>query len=131
MVLGLPVFACASLVYWETKGPFKNWMQVVDWDRDDDLDVIVSHTRWEAVDISWAGIGRWINQGDGKFELARDRGTGAYPFFFPFSCGPSQFPNLTSCDGFGLLNSNVVKVAICTSRGIDQEIDHTKSIMCH
>jgi len=80
VVLGLPVYACTSLVYWETKGPFKNWMQVVDWERDGDLDVIVSHTRWEAVDISWAGIGRWINQGDGTFELVRDRWTEAYPF---------------------------------------------------
>jgi hypothetical protein len=56
-MLIFPVFAGLSLGYSETKGPFKNWMQVVDWDADGDLDVIVSHTRWEDVDISWAGIG--------------------------------------------------------------------------
>jgi hypothetical protein len=79
-LVGLPIYACASLVYSETKGPFKNWMQVVDWEGDGDLDVIVSHTRWEAADISWAGIGIWVNQGDGTFELLRDRGTGTHPF---------------------------------------------------
>jgi hypothetical protein len=80
VLMCLPVYACASLGYSETKGPFKNWTQVVDWEADGDLDVIVSHTRWERVDISWAGIGRWVNQGDGTFELVRDRGTGTYPF---------------------------------------------------
>lgn len=64
----------------ETTGPFKNRTQVVDWQGDGDLDVIVSHTRWERVDISWAGVGIWINQGDGAFELYRDRGTGGHPF---------------------------------------------------
>ena len=49
---------------------------MVDLDGDGDLDVIVSHTRWEAVDLSWAGIGRWINQGNGKFELVRRGGDG-------------------------------------------------------
>ena len=80
LILGLPV--CAGFSFWfpETKGPYKNWMQVVDWDGDGDLDVIVSHTRWEDVDLSWAGIGIWVNHGDGTFELVRDRGTGAYPF---------------------------------------------------
>ena len=66
--------------YGETKGPFKNWMQVVDWDGDGDLDVLVSHTRWERVSISWAGIGIWVNQGEGTFELLRDRGDGSWPF---------------------------------------------------
>ncbi len=76
----LPVYASVNLWYYETKGPFKNWTQVVDWEADGDLDVIVSHTRWEDVDLSWAGVGRWVNQGDGTFELVRDRGTGTYPF---------------------------------------------------
>lgn len=79
-VLCLLVYAGASVAYSESKGPFKNWMQVVDWEADGDLDVIVSHTRWEAVDISWAGIGLWLNQGDRSFQLIRDRGTGPYPF---------------------------------------------------
>jgi hypothetical protein len=69
LLLCLPVYACFNLGYSETKGPFKNWTQVVDLEGDGDLDVIISHTRWEDVDISWAGIGRWINQGNGKFEL--------------------------------------------------------------
>jgi hypothetical protein len=55
-------------------------MQVVDLEGDGDLDVIVSHTRWEDVDISWAGIGLWVNQGDGTFELVRDRDTDTWPF---------------------------------------------------
>ena len=80
LLLSLPVFAGLSLWYTETKGPFKNWTQVVDWEGDGDRDVIISHTRWEQEDISWAGIGSWINQGDGTFELIRDRGTGTYPF---------------------------------------------------
>jgi hypothetical protein len=80
LVCALPVYAVASLGYTETKGPFKNWMQVVDLEADGDLDVLVSHTRWEDVDLSWAGIGQWVNQGDGTFELLRDRGTGGYPF---------------------------------------------------
>jgi hypothetical protein len=75
VVLSFPIYAGASLWYTETKGPFKNWTQVVDLEGDGDLDVIISHTRWEGVDISWAGIGRWINQGNGKFELVRVAGT--------------------------------------------------------
>ena len=66
------IFAGGSLWYSESKGPFKNWTQVVDLEGDGDLDVVISHTRWEDVDISWAGIGRWINQGGGKFELVRE-----------------------------------------------------------
>ncbi len=80
-LLGLPVYAGFSLAYSETKGPFKNWTQVVDLEGDGDLDVIVSHTRWEAVDISWAGIGRWVNQGDGTFKLLREDGTGHFAAF--------------------------------------------------
>ncbi len=80
LLLSFPVYAGLSLGYTETKGPFKNWTQVVDWETDGDLDVIISHTRWEDIDLSWAGIGMWINQGDGTFELIRDRGTGTYPF---------------------------------------------------
>ena len=79
-VLSLPVYACASLAYTETKGPFKNWTQVVDLEGDGDLDVIVSHTRWEGEDLSWAGVGMWVNQGNGTFELLRDRGTGTWLF---------------------------------------------------
>lgn len=80
VVLSLPIYASVSLGYTETKGPFKNWTQVVDWEADGDLDVIVSHTRWEDVDLSWAGIGVWVNQGDGTFALNRDRGTEKWPF---------------------------------------------------
>lgn len=67
-----PVYAGLSLWYSETKGPFKNWTQVVDLEGDGDLDVVVSHTRWEGLDISWAGVGRWINDGNGEFELVRE-----------------------------------------------------------
>lgn len=84
VVFGLPICASASLWYTETKGPFKNWTQVVDLEGDGDLDVIISHTRWEGVDISWAGIGRWINQGNGKFELVRVAGT---EYFAGFAAG--------------------------------------------
>ncbi len=80
VLLSWPIYVGFSLLYWETKGPFKNRTQVVDLEGDGDLDVIVSHTRWEEADISWAGIGQWINHGDGTFELLRDRGTGSYPF---------------------------------------------------
>ena len=71
VLLICPIYAGLNLWYWETKGPFKNWMQAVDLEGDGDLDAIVSHTRWEAVDISWAGVGKWVNQGDGTFELLR------------------------------------------------------------
>ena len=71
ILLGLPAVFGVNLAYFESKGPFKNWTQVVDLEGDGDLDVIVSHTRWEEDDISWAGIGRWMNQGDGRFELIR------------------------------------------------------------
>lgn len=80
LFFALPIYASVSLAYAEWKGPFKNWMQVVDWEGDGDLDIIVSHTRWEDVSISWAGIGIWVNQGHGTFELLRDRGTGSWPF---------------------------------------------------
>lgn len=72
LLLSFPLYSLVTLWYSETKGPFKNWMQVVDLNGDGNLDVLVSHTRWEAVDISWAGIGRWINQGNGTFELIHD-----------------------------------------------------------
>jgi hypothetical protein len=72
VLLSLPIYATVSVYYWETKGPFKNSTQVVDLEGDGDLDVVISHTRWEEVDISWAGIGRWINQGDRQFELIRE-----------------------------------------------------------
>ena len=79
-ICSLSFYAGAGLWYWETKGPFKNSTQVVDWEGDGDLDVLISHTRWEALDISWAGVGIWFNQGDGRFELLRDWGTGNFPF---------------------------------------------------
>ena len=81
VLLSLVVLASLSLWYTETKGPFKNWTQVVDLEGDGDLDVIVSHTRWEEVDISWAGIGRWINQGNGEFELVREQETNNFAGF--------------------------------------------------
>jgi hypothetical protein len=80
VLLSLPLCASVSIEYTESKGPFKDWTQVLDWEGDGDLDVIVSHTRWEAVDISWAGVGIWVNQGNGSFALLRDRGTGTWPF---------------------------------------------------
>jgi hypothetical protein len=81
LLLSFSIYAGAHVAYFETKGPFKNWMQVVDLEGDGDLDVLVSHTRWEDVDISWAGIGRWINQGNRKFELVRDQGTDSFAGF--------------------------------------------------
>ena len=72
VLLGFLIYVTVSIHYWETKGPFKNWTQVVDLEGDGDLDVVISHTRWEDVDLSWAGIGRWINQGDRQFELIRE-----------------------------------------------------------
>ena len=71
VLLCIPAYVGASLWYTETKGPFKNRTQVADLEQDGDLDVLVSHTRWEGVDLSWAGIGMWINQGNGDFELVR------------------------------------------------------------
>jgi len=84
VLLCLLIYPCANLGYSETKGPFKNWTQVVDLEGDGDLDVVVSHTRWEDWDISWAGIGRWINQGGGKFELVRETGQ---EYFAGFAAG--------------------------------------------
>jgi len=81
VLFSLPIYASVSLLYTETKGPFKNWTQVVDLEGDGDLDVVVSHTRWEGVDISWAGIGRWINQGNGDFELVHEDGTNNFAGF--------------------------------------------------
>jgi hypothetical protein len=78
LVLALPVAASVNLWYSETKGPYKNLTEVVDLEGDGDLDIVVGHTRWEAVDISWAGVGRWINQGDGTFELLRDQDSGSF-----------------------------------------------------
>jgi hypothetical protein len=72
-VLGLLIFVLYlsggyfTLLYSEWKGPHRSITDVADLDGDGDLDVIVGHTRWERADISWAGIGLWINQGGGKF----------------------------------------------------------------
>jgi hypothetical protein len=79
-LLIFPAYVGVSLGYTDTKGPFKDWLQVVDWEGDGDLDLIVSHTRWEQVSESWAGVGIWLNQGAGKFELRRDWGKGDWPF---------------------------------------------------
>jgi len=84
LVLSFPIYVSGSLWYSDTKGPFKNWTQVVDLDGDGNLDVLISHTRWEEVDISWAGIGRWINQGNGKFELVHDE---QMDYFSAFAAG--------------------------------------------
>jgi hypothetical protein len=67
-----PICATVGFPTWESTGPFKNWAQAVDVEGDGDLDVVISHTRWEEVDISWAGVGRWINHGDGQFEFIRE-----------------------------------------------------------
>jgi len=42
VVLSFPIYASASLWYTETKGPFKNWTQVVDLEGDGDLDVFAA-----------------------------------------------------------------------------------------
>jgi hypothetical protein len=76
-MVGLAAVPGVSLWYSETKGPFKNLTQVVDLEGDGDLDILISHTRWEAVDISWAGVGRWINQGQGEFKLLIEDGFGS------------------------------------------------------
>lgn len=73
LLLSWPIYAGASVAYAETKGPFKNWMQVVDLEGDADPDVLVSHTRWERVDTSWVGIGGWINQGRGEGPARRSQ----------------------------------------------------------
>ena len=72
MILCLLVYPRMGLSYTETKGPLKNWTQVT-----------CSGPRWrsrrdcqpypvEAVDESWAGIGRWFNLGNGTFKLVRE-----------------------------------------------------------
>ena len=81
LACSFPAYTVASVAYTETKGPFKNWTQVVDLEQDGDLDVLVSHTRWEDVDLSWIGVGRWINQGDGTFQLVREQTTERFAGF--------------------------------------------------
>jgi hypothetical protein len=69
LVAGSLPFCCVlPLAYTESKGPFRNWAQVVDLEPDGDLDLLVSHTRWEGVDLSWAGLGLWINPGNGQLS---------------------------------------------------------------
>jgi hypothetical protein len=69
LILALCVPMCRSAILWysEWNGPHRSITDVADLDGDGDLDVIVGHTRWEAMDISWAGIILWINQGGGQF----------------------------------------------------------------
>jgi hypothetical protein len=97
VLLCFPVYVTASMDYAESKGPFKNLTQVVDLDGDGDLDILVSHTRWEAVSISWAGVGRWINQGDGTFELVREQGT---EYFAGFAGGAGDVDQDGDADVF-------------------------------
>ena len=82
-LLAYPVYMGANLWYGETKGPFKNWLQAVDLEGDGDLDVLVSHTRWEKVNLSWAGFGSLVNQGDGTFEYRQV----SFPNDWPFAAG--------------------------------------------
>jgi hypothetical protein len=84
LTLSFPIYTIGSVWYTETKGPFKNWTQVVDLNGDGDLDVLVSHTRWEEKDLSWAGVGRWINKGNGRFELVHDK---QLEYFAAFAAG--------------------------------------------
>lgn len=69
-----PIYLAGNLWYTESKGPFKNWTQVVDLDGNGELDVLVSHVRWEQRDLSWAGVGRWMNQGQGRFTQGHTPG---------------------------------------------------------
>ncbi len=103
VLAGLPVYVGISLWYSETKGPFKNATQVVDLEGDGDLDVLVSHTRWEDEDLSWAGIGRWINQRDGRFERLREQGT---EYFAGFAGGAADFDRDGDTDVF-VANSGI------------------------
>jgi hypothetical protein len=73
--LGIVLVPAFSLGYSESKGPYKNWLQAADLNGDGQLDVLVSHTRWEDTALSWAGVGRWINQGGGLFALQPVAGT--------------------------------------------------------
>ena len=41
VLLGLPHCLYSSLAYTEAKGPFKNWIQVVDFDGDRDQDIFI------------------------------------------------------------------------------------------
>jgi hypothetical protein len=64
IIVGYPI---SSLIWSEIKGPYRGITDVADLDGDGDLDVILGQTRWEAEDISWAGISLWFNQGEGQF----------------------------------------------------------------
>lgn len=96
-LLGFFIYFVGSLWYWETKGPYKNLTQVIDLEEDGDLDVVVSHTRWEEEDISWAGVGRWINQGGGRFVLAP---VGDTDHFAGFAAGAGDVDNDGDVDLF-------------------------------
>ena len=72
----LPIFwiyASLTLWYTETKGPFKNSMQVVDWEADGDLDVIVmkcrAGLRGPDGDFPDTGIGRGMGFRDSNQDL--------------------------------------------------------------
>lgn len=115
LLLGAP----ACLYYSETKGPFKNSMQTVDLDRDGDLDVLVSHTRWETVDISWAGVGRWINHGHGMFKLLEDE---QMDYFAGYAGGAGD----TDLDGDADLFVQDFNVRLLLNQGGQQGIDPGK-----
>lgn len=73
LIVGIFAVCAFTIFYPELKGPHKSLTHVVDLEGDGDLDVVVGRTRWEAVDISWAGIILWINQGDGQLDLLLDQ----------------------------------------------------------
>jgi hypothetical protein len=93
-----------DLAYSETKGPYRIITDVADLDSDGDLDVILGRTRWEAVDISWAGIALWINQGGGQFT---SREQGMYNGFAGFAAAggdvdADEDADLFILDGYAL-----------------------------
>lgn len=68
-LFGVLALIPCSPFYTQSKGPYRNVAQTVDLEPDGDLDVVISHTRWEEEDLSWAHIERWVNNGKGRFTL--------------------------------------------------------------